>query len=89
MIFQKLGVFGAFAGRAISFFASSALRAALRTRKALASAGSPFPTVYAAGYREPESQVGGSTGNPHPPKLKSAGCNGQHATGRRRRSSPR
>jgi len=34
------------------------------------SAGSPFANVYAAGYRELQSQLSG-TGNPSPPKLKS------------------
>jgi len=34
------------------------------------SAGSPFANVYAAGYRELQSQMSG-TGNPAPPRLKS------------------
>src|SRR3989442_598143 len=39
--------------------------------QALASAGSPFANVYAAGFRELQSQVSAMTGNPSAPKIKS------------------
>jgi biopolymer transport protein TolQ len=39
--------------------------------QALASAGSPFSNVYAAGYRELQSQVGAAAGTTTPPRLKS------------------
>src|SRR5258708_12112613 len=32
---------------------------------------SPFAHVYAAGFRELQSQIGGVSSNPHPPRLKS------------------
>src|SRR5260370_25520555 len=41
------------------------------TPQALVTGASPFANVYAAGYRELQSQIGGVSSNPHPPKLKS------------------
>ncbi len=71
MIFQKLGVFGRIRRQSDQFLRIFRATRGVANPQALASAGSPFSTVYAAGYRELQSQVGGSTGNPHPPKLKS------------------
>ncbi len=65
MILQKLGLFGRIRRESDQF-----LRI-FRATQALATAGSPFSSVYAAGYRELQSQVGSAPGNPHPPKLKS------------------
>jgi len=71
MIFQKLGVFGRIRRQSDQFLRIFRATRGVANPQALATAGSPFSTVYAAGYRELQSQVGGSTGNPHPPKLKS------------------
>ena len=71
MILQKLGVFGRIRRESDQFLRIFRATRGVANPQALASAGSPFSTVYAAGYRELQSQVGGSTGNPHPPKLKS------------------
>jgi len=71
MIFQKLGVFGRIRRQSDQFLRVFRATRGVANPQALATAGSPFSTVYAAGYRELQSQVGGSTGNPHPPKLKS------------------
>src|SRR6201982_2273016 len=39
--------------------------------QALAASGSPFASVYAAGYRELQNQVGSAPGAQQPPRLKS------------------
>jgi biopolymer transport protein TolQ len=71
MIFQKLGMFGRIRRQSDQFLRIFRATRGVANPQALASAGSPFSAVYAAGYRELQSQVGGATGNPHPPKLKS------------------
>jgi biopolymer transport protein TolQ len=70
MIFQKLGLFGRVRRQSDQFLRIFRATKGVANPQALASAGSPFASVYAAGYRELLSQVG--TGNPHPTgKLKS------------------
>jgi biopolymer transport protein TolQ len=70
MIFQKLGLFGRVRRQSDQFLRIFRATKGVANPQALASAGSPFATVYGAGYRELQSQVGG--GNPHPVgKLKS------------------
>ncbi len=71
MIFQKLGVFGSIRRQSDQFLRIFRATRGVANPQALASAGSPFSSVYAAGYRELQSQVGGVSANPHPPKLKS------------------
>jgi biopolymer transport protein TolQ len=71
MIFQKLGVFGSIRRQSNQFLHIFRATRGVANPQALASAGSPFSSVYAAGYRELQSQVGGVSANPHPPKLKS------------------
>ena len=71
MIFQKLGMFGRIRGQSDQFLRIFRATRGVANPQALASAGSPFASVYAAGYRELQSQVGGQPTNPHPPKLKS------------------
>jgi biopolymer transport protein TolQ len=70
MIFQKLGMFGRVRRQSDQFLRIFRATKGVANPQALASAGSPFSSVYAAGYRELLSQVG--TGNPQPNgKLKS------------------
>jgi biopolymer transport protein TolQ len=70
MIFQKLGLFGRVRRQSDQFLRIFRATKGVANPQALASAGSPFASVYTAGYRELLSQVG--TGNPHPTgKLKS------------------
>ena len=71
MILQKLGMFGRIRRQSDQFLRIFRATRGVANPQALANAGSPFASVYAAGYRELQSQVGGATGNPHPPKLKS------------------
>lgn len=71
MIFQKLGVFGRIRRQSDQFLRIFRATRGIANPQALASAGSPFSFVYAAGYRELQSQVGGVAANPHPPRLKS------------------
>jgi biopolymer transport protein TolQ len=72
MIFQKLGLFGRIRRRSDQFLhIYRATRGSIPNPQALTSAGSPFASVYAAGYRELQAQVGGLAANPHPPRLKS------------------
>jgi biopolymer transport protein TolQ len=71
MIFQKLGLFGRIRRESDQFLRVFRATRGVANPQALASAGSPFSSVYAAGYRELQSQVGSAPGNPHPPKLKS------------------
>jgi biopolymer transport protein TolQ len=70
MIFQKIGLFGRIRRQSDQFLRIFRATRGVANPQALASAGSPFASVYAAGYRELQSQVGGS-GNPQMPKLKS------------------
>ena len=70
MIFQKLGLFGRIRRQSDQFLRIFRASRGDANPQGLISAGSPFANVYAAGYRELQSQVG--TGNPHPAgKLKS------------------
>ena len=70
MIFQKLGLFGRIRRDSEQFLRIFRATRGVANPQALASAGSPFANVYASGYRELQTQVGG--GNPHPTgKLKS------------------
>ena len=71
MIFQKLGMFGRVRSQSDQFLRIFRATRGVANPQALASAGSPFAHVYAAGFRELQSQVGGQPTNPHPPKLKS------------------
>jgi biopolymer transport protein TolQ len=71
MILQKLGMFGRIRRQSNQFLHIFRATRGVANPQALASAGSPFASVYAAGYRELQSQVGGQPTNPHPPKLKS------------------
>src|SRR5258708_18766832 len=71
MILQKLGMFGRIRRKSDEFLRIFRATRGVANPQALASAGSPFSHVYAAGYRELQSQVGGVASNPHPPRLKS------------------
>jgi len=70
MILQKIGLFGRIRRQSDQFLRIFRATRGVANPQALASAGSPFASVYAAGYRELQSQVGGG-GNPQMPKLKS------------------
>ncbi len=61
MIFQKLGFFGKVKREGDQFLRIFRATHGVANPQALASAGSPFATVYAFGYRELQSQVGGAT----------------------------
>jgi biopolymer transport protein TolQ len=71
MILQKLGLFSRIRGQSDQFLRIFRASHGVANPQALAAAISPFSSVYLAGYRELQSQVGGGSGNPHPPKLKS------------------
>ena len=71
MILQKLGLFGRIRRESDQFLRIFRATRGVANPQALATAGSPFSSVYAAGYRELQSQVGTAPGNPNPPKLKS------------------
>ncbi len=70
LIFQKLGIFGRIGRESTQFLRIFRATKGVANPPGLVSAGSPFSNVYAAGYRELQSQVSGS-GNPTPQKLKS------------------
>lgn len=70
LIFQKLGIFGRIRRQSDQFLRLFRATKGVANPQGLVSAGSPFSNVYAAGYRELQSQVSGS-GNPTPQKLKS------------------
>ncbi len=70
LIFQKLGIFGRIGRESTQFLRIFRATKGVANPQGLVSAGSPFSNVYAAGYRELQSQVSGS-GNPTPQKLKS------------------
>jgi len=70
IIFQKLGIFGRIQRESSQFLNIFRATKGIANHQGLISAGSPFSNVYAAGYRELQSQVTG-TGNPTPQKLKS------------------
>ena len=71
MILQKLGLFGRIRRQGDQFLRIFRATRGIANPQALVSAGSPFASVYAAGYRELQSQVSGQPTNPHPPRLKS------------------
>jgi biopolymer transport protein TolQ len=71
MILQKVGAFGRIRRQSAQFLQIFRATRGVANPQALASAGSPFASVYAAGYRELQNQIGGMPTNPHPPKLKS------------------
>jgi len=71
MILQKMGLFGRIRRESDQFLRIFRATRGVANPQALATAGSPFSTVYAAGYRELQSQVGTAAGNPTIPKLKS------------------
>jgi biopolymer transport protein TolQ len=64
MIFQKLGFFGRIRRESNQFLRIFRATRGVANPQALASAGSPFATVYASGFRELQSQVGTGAGNP-------------------------
>jgi len=70
MIFQKLGVFGRIRRESDQFLRIFRATKGVANPQALASAGSPYAHVYAAGYRELQSQMSPTPGNPTP-RLKS------------------
>jgi biopolymer transport protein TolQ len=71
MIFQKLGSFGRIRRQSDQFLRIFRATRGVANPQALVSSGSPFASVYAAGYRELQTQIGGQPTNPHPPKLRS------------------
>ena len=71
MIFQKMGMFGRIRRQSNQFLHIFRATRSVANPQALASSSSPFASVYSAGYRELQAQVGGLSANPHPPKLKS------------------
>jgi biopolymer transport protein TolQ len=71
MILQKLGLFGRIRRQSDQFLRIFRATRGVANPQALSTAGSPFAAVYAAGYRELQSQIGGQPSNPHPPQLKS------------------
>lgn len=71
MILQKLGSFSRIRSQSDQFLRIFRATRGVANPQALATAGSPFAAVFAAGYRELQSQIGGMSSNPHPPKLKS------------------
>src|SRR6266516_2533134 len=72
MILQKLGMFGRIRRQSNQFLRLFRATRGVANPQALASAGSPFASVYAAGYRELQNQVGSSNpGTQQPPRLKS------------------
>ncbi len=70
LILQKSGLFGRIRRQSDQFLKIFRATKGVANPQGLVSAGSPFANVYAAGYRELQSQVTG-TGNPTPVKLKS------------------
>ena len=70
LIFQKMGLFGRIRRQSDQFLRIFRATKAGANPQGVISAGSPFANVYAAGYRELQSQVTG-TGNPTPQKIKS------------------
>ena len=72
LILQKLGLFGRIRRESDQFLRIFRATRGVANPQALASAGSPFASVYAAGYRELQNQVGNSNpGSSQPPRLKS------------------
>src|SRR5580704_2719612 len=69
MILQKLGLFGRIRRESDQFLRIFRATRGVANPQPLATAGSPFSSVYAAGYRELQGQVGTAPGNAHLPKL--------------------
>jgi biopolymer transport protein TolQ len=65
-----MGLFGRIGRQSDQFLKIFRATKGAANPQGLMSAGSPFANVYAAGYRELQSQLSG-TGNPSPPRLKS------------------
>jgi len=70
LIFQKLGIFGRIRRQSDQFLKIFRATKGVANPQGVISAGSPFANVYAAGYRELQTQVTGEGNNPHP-KIKS------------------
>jgi biopolymer transport protein TolQ len=70
LILQKLGIFGRIRRQSDQFLRIFRATKGVANPQGVISAGSPFANVYAAGYRELQSQVTGEGNNPHP-KIKS------------------
>ena len=70
LIFQKLGIFGRIRRQSDQFLRIFRATKGVANPQGIIAAGSPFANVYAAGYRELQSQVTGEGNNPHP-RLKS------------------
>jgi biopolymer transport protein TolQ len=70
LIFQKMGLFGRIRRQSDQFLKIFRATKGIANPQGVISAGSPFANVYAAGYRELQSQVTG-TGNPTPQRVKS------------------
>jgi biopolymer transport protein TolQ len=70
LIFQKMGLFGRIRRQSDQFLKIFRATKGVANPQGVISAGSPFANVYAAGYRELQSQVTG-TGNPTPQRIKS------------------
>ena len=70
LIFQKFGLFGRIRRESDQFLKIFRATKGIANPQGLVSAGSPFSSVYAAGYRELQSQLTGA-GNPSLPRLKS------------------
>jgi len=70
LIFQKTSLFARIGRESDQFLKIFRATKGVANPQGLVSAGSPFANVYAAGYRELQSQVT-STGNPTPARLKS------------------
>jgi biopolymer transport protein TolQ len=71
LIFQKLGLFSRIRRQSDQFLKIFRATKGVANPQGLVSAGSPFANVYAAGYRELQSQMTGTTTNPTPQRLKS------------------
>jgi biopolymer transport protein TolQ len=72
LILQKLGLFGRIRRESDQFLRIFRATRGVANPQALAASGSPFASVYAAGYRELQNQVGNSNpGTQQPPRLKS------------------
>lgn len=71
MIFQKMGVFGRLQRESDQFLKIFRATKGVANPQALATAGSPFARVYAAGFRELQSQMIPAPGQPAPTKVKS------------------
>ena len=70
LILQKLGIFGRIRRQSDQFLRIFRATKGVANPQGVISAGSPFANVYAAGYRELQTQVTGEGNNPHP-KIKS------------------